>query len=88
MLNSIDRGLELVRGTVGRSVLITYLIPLVPSVGFCRESRVEVIMSRVESKMSRVEGKCRGFKNVGIFFYFNKKNKTNRLNKTKQNKKH
>ena len=39
------------------------------SVGFCRESRVEVIMSRVESKMSRVEGKCRGFKNVGIFLF-------------------
>ena len=42
-------------------------------------------MSRVEGKMSRVEGKCRGFKNVGIFFYFNKKKQ---INKTKQNKKH
>jgi len=42
--------------------------PLHWSVGFCRESRVEGIMSRVEGKMSRVEGKCRGFKNVGIFF--------------------
>ena len=30
-------------------------------------------MSRVESKMSRVEGKCRGFKNVGIFFILIKK---------------
>ena len=39
-------------------------------------------MSRVEGKMSRVEGKCRGFKNVGIFLNFNKK-KTNKQNKTK-----
>ena len=53
-----------------------------PSVGFCRESRVEGIMSRIEGKMSRVEGKCRGFKNVGIFLLFTKKE----TNKTKQNK--
>ena len=46
-----------------------YIASLNSSVGFCRESRVEVIMSRVESKMSRVEGKCRGFKNVGIFLF-------------------
>ena len=39
-------------------------------------------MSRVEGKMSRVEGKCRGFKNVGIFLLFKKKE----TNKTKQNK--
>ena len=42
-------------------------------------------MSRVEGKMSRVEGKCRGFKNVGIFWLFKKK-KRNKQNKTKQNK--
>ena len=41
-------------------------------------------MSRVEGKMSRVEGKCRGFKNVGIFFFFNKKkSKQTKQNKTK-----
>ena len=57
------------------------------SVDFCRESRVEGIMSRVEGKMSRVEGKCRGFKNVAIFFILIKK-QTNKQNKTKQNKKH
>ena len=39
-------------------------------------------MSRVEGKMSRVEGKCRGFKNVGIFLNFNLKK--NKQNKTKQ----
>ena len=47
-------------------------------------------MSRVEGKSSRVEGKCRGFKNVGIFLNFNLKKQTNKTkqNKTKQNKKH
>ena len=34
--------------------------------------------------MSRVQGKCRGFKNVGIFLLFKKKR--NKQNKTKQNK--
>ena len=46
-------------------------------------------MSRVEDKMSRVEGKCRGFKNVGIFLLFKKKKQTNKtkLNKNTERKK-
>ena len=36
-------------------------------------------MSRVEGKMSRVEGKCRGIKNVGIFFFLIKKRQLSML---------
>ena len=44
-------------------------------------------MSRVEGKMSRVEGKCRGFKNVGIFLSFKKKKKQTKQNKNTERKK-
>ena len=40
------------------------------SVGFCRESRVEGIMSRVEGKMSRVEGKMSRVKKCRQFIYY------------------